>query len=96
EYPWWPTFDPDSCITLSDLSDPHPITATPTGDPQAQIPTTPFPNKPPHWPFSNKTIQGFMAWLNNGNTTKSESEANALVQDWVLSPDFHAKDMANF
>jgi hypothetical protein len=55
--------------------------------------TTPEPS---YWPFSNTTVHGFMSWLNNGNTHKSESKANVLIHEWVLSPNFCAGDMAGF
>ncbi|KAJ3571968.1 hypothetical protein NP233_g3408 [Leucocoprinus birnbaumii] len=53
-------------------------------------------DKPSYWPFPNRSIQLFMSWLNNGNTTKSEAEANKLVRNCILSPDFNPQDMMGF
>lgn len=106
DYPRRPSFDPDGHLTLEDLSNVRPVNSLASSvlvgnvgtvdAPEAQPLGSPALNRPSYWPFANKTIHGFMQWLNNGNTTKSESEANALVKNWVLSPDFCVEDMANF
>uniref|UniRef100_A0AAD5VJF2 C2H2-type domain-containing protein n=1 Tax=Leucocoprinus birnbaumii TaxID=56174 RepID=A0AAD5VJF2_9AGAR len=56
----------------------------------------PGSDKPSFWPFPNKSIQLFMSWLNDGNTTKSKSEADRLVRNCILSPDFNPRDMVGF
>ncbi|KXN80909.1 hypothetical protein AN958_06844 [Leucoagaricus sp. SymC.cos] len=53
-------------------------------------------NRSSYWPFSSKTIQLFMQWLYNGNTIKSDSDANSLVQNCILSPDFQVDELKGF
>ncbi|KXN92896.1 hypothetical protein AN958_07831 [Leucoagaricus sp. SymC.cos] len=53
-------------------------------------------NRPSYWPFSSKTVQLFMRWLYNGNTIKSDSDANSLVQNCILSPDFQVDKLKGF
>jgi hypothetical protein len=37
-----------------------------------------------------------MNWFNNGNTTKSEGQLNALVHDVIQHPEFDVKELAGF
>ncbi|KXN86458.1 hypothetical protein AN958_10073 [Leucoagaricus sp. SymC.cos] len=53
-------------------------------------------NRSSYWPFSSKTVQLFMRWLYNGNTVKSDSDANSLVQNCILSPDFQVDELKGF
>ncbi|KAJ3571321.1 hypothetical protein NP233_g3834 [Leucocoprinus birnbaumii] len=97
EYPQRSSFDPDTTLSLDELSNTHcalPQQVPPTSELQYQ--PAPEPDKPSYWPFPNKSIQLFMSWLNNGNTTKSESEADKLIRRCILSPDFNPQDMVGF
>lgn len=103
EYPQHPSFDPDCSLTLTELSNSHTTASPTTASQPLPLPNTTTlhrrpssSNSSPHWPFPNKTIQLFMAWLNNGNTSKSEAEANDLVRNCILSPHFRIDDMSNF
>ncbi|KAF8178409.1 hypothetical protein K438DRAFT_1769588 [Mycena galopus ATCC 62051] len=79
------TYDPDSLLSLEDLSKQFPRPPIP---PPAKTPAIP--------PTANRTTTLLMNWVNNGNTTKSEGQVNALVRDVILDPDFDAKELANF
>ncbi|KAF8143601.1 hypothetical protein K438DRAFT_1993739 [Mycena galopus ATCC 62051] len=87
-----PTYDPDSLITLTDLSnrftppspDPLPLDG-PTASQSSSSPTRP-----------RSSISLLMEWQNNGNTHKSDGEMNSLVHDVLLHPDFKVEDLKGF
>ncbi|KAJ3556133.1 hypothetical protein NP233_g12048 [Leucocoprinus birnbaumii] len=100
EYPCRPLFDPDGYTTLRDLSNAHPSRSPhsqpdtlPNSSATIQEPTT---EKPSYWPFPNPTTQLLMSWLNNGSTSKTYSEADKLVHNCILSPEFCPTDLAGF
>ncbi len=104
DYAHRPSFDPDGLLTLNELSNNplelglsshelhgldlseanHPHTGSDLNDPSST------------WPFANKSTQLLMAWLNNGKTSKSEAEADSLVQTCLLSPKFQVGDLTKF
>lgn len=92
DYPERPTVDPDSVLTLEDLSNSHHNTYGTSSDSHSK------PSEPhsPYWPFSNATVHAVMRWLNNGQTTKSEVETTRFVHDVILSPTFDPTDLAGF
>ncbi|KAF8958642.1 hypothetical protein BDZ97DRAFT_1668171, partial [Flammula alnicola] len=95
DYPRRPTVDPDAFLSLEDLSNSHNI--SPESLPPAM--SVPEPLEDEHatyWPFSNAMIQKLMAWLNNGQTAKSEAELDKLIHDVVLSPGFKVEDLISF
>ncbi|KAJ3555093.1 hypothetical protein NP233_g12286 [Leucocoprinus birnbaumii] len=97
EYPCRPTFDPDTCIGLDHLSNSHDIPSTNyVPDHGSSTQGDSGSTQPSFWPFPNKSIQLLMGWLNNGKTSKSESEANILVQECLLHPEFRIEDMKGF
>jgi len=91
-YPERPTVDPDSVLTLEDLSNSHYNTYGTPSDSHSN----PSEPRSPHWPFSNATVHAVMQWLNNGHTTKSEVETTKFVHDVILSPTFNPADLAGF
>ena len=95
DYPRRPTVDPDAFLSLEDLSNSH----NNISQPPPPAPATPElleTERPAHWPFPSATIQKLMAWLNNGQTAKSEAELDKLIHNVVLSPGFKVEDLIGF
>ncbi len=89
DYPDRPTTDPDTSLTLEDMSNrqsPASLFVNPA----------PLDHRPPYWPFTNPTIHAIMTWVNNGKTAKSESETTNFVQNVILSPTFNPDDLVGF
>ena len=87
-----PSEDPDSVLTLEDLSNSHKHSdnnPTPPG-------SHPSESRSSYWPFSNATIHNIMQWMNNGQTMKSEAETTKFVHNVILSPTFNPDDLAGF
>lgn len=90
KYLFHPSYDPDSVVDPSDLS--NLSTYTPP-------PPLPGPNETKHeppWPFSNMSIWRLMRWINTGSRSKSEGEVNRLVNGVLSASDFRAEDLHNF
>jgi len=102
DYPERPSFDPDSSLTLEDLT---------ALCHQSHLSVPPISNDPfnvsaagasaagartAYWPFPNPAIHGVMKWLNNGKTAKSEAEVTHFVHDVILSPEFKTADLIGF
>ena len=92
EYPERPSVDPDSALTLEDLSNSHRHSNTSHATP----PPHPSQSRPSYWPFSNATVHSVMQWMNNGQTMKSEAETTKFVHSVILSPTFNPADLAGF
>lgn len=93
DYPDRPTTDPDTSLTLKDLSNrQHPTFPEQT---TANL-IAPSDSQPTHWPFPNPTIYAVMQWLNNGKTAKSELEITNFVQKVILAPTFSCRDLIGF
>ncbi|KAJ7455182.1 hypothetical protein FB451DRAFT_1049027 [Mycena latifolia] len=82
-----PTYDPDSLISVDDLSNQFPA-----GPPEAppQLST-----KAPQ-PSANASTTLLMSWQNNGHTTKSAGQLNSLVHDVLLDPKFKIEELKGF
>ena len=93
DYPRRPSADPDSVLTLEDLSnsrcDINTLSTTPPN-------SHPSESRSSYWPFSNATVHTIMQWMNNGQTMKSEAETTKFVHNVILSPTFNAYDLAGF
>jgi hypothetical protein len=91
DYPRRPSYDPDSILSANDLAN------KPLSD-QAALPASSEPDTDhsPPWPFLNMSIYRLMQFFNSGSATKSMGEANRLVKDVLLAPDFHVDDLASF
>lgn len=100
DYPHQPSADPDDFLDLNDLVNSQGSVSGSGGNsgPDCPLPLQgePTPDKPAHWPFSNMSTHRFMGWLNNGTTSKSEADANSLVKDCILAPDFQPTDLTGF
>jgi Plavaka transposase len=99
DYPHRPTIDPDSLLSLEELSNsyrinssqPPPVDSnTPSFLPESES------ERPFYWPCPNATIWRVMAWLNNGKTTKSEAEATSFVETVIHASDFSKDDLIGF
>ena len=91
EYLFHPSYDPDSVVDPSDLSNLGTRHTSPLPSPE--------PNetkKEPPFPFPNMSIWRLMKWTNTGSRLKSEGEVNRLVNEVLNAPDFCAKDLCHF
>ena len=90
-YLFHPSYDPDSVVdpsNLSNLSTCH-----------ASLPVSPEQNKKhpePPWPFSNMSVWRLMRWMNTGSRSKSEGEVDRLVDEVLNSPDFCSEELRSF
>lgn len=83
-----PSYDPDSLISLDDLSNQFP--------PDDSEPSPLPPKNPAASSSSNASTSLLMAWQNNGHTTKSAGQLNSLVHDVLLDPNFKVEDLRGF
>ncbi|KAF8147208.1 hypothetical protein K438DRAFT_1989788 [Mycena galopus ATCC 62051] len=91
EYFHRPTYDPDSLVSTSDLSNEFPGRATPL------LPSPQPMQTPPATTSSiNSSTALLMAWQNNGQTTKSAGQLDALVNDVILNPEFKPEELRGF
>ena len=88
DYRHRPSHDLDSFVTSDDLS-------TSIHLPSSQ-PDDPVQGLPPPWPWRNMSIWRLMRWAFTGSRDKSLSEANKLVQDVLLAPDFSLEELEGF
>ncbi|KAF5382541.1 hypothetical protein D9615_002821 [Tricholomella constricta] len=91
DYPHRPSFVPDGSISVADLANKSLSFAD---APQASLFRV-FSRSPP-WPFRNMSIYRLMTYFNSGSITKSAGEANRLVEDVLLAPDFTTEDLRAF
>jgi hypothetical protein len=82
-----PTYDPDSLISVDDLS--NQFAASP--DPNSPQPSTEAPSS-----STTASASLLMAWKNNGHTTKSASQINSLVHDVLRDPRFKIEELKGF
>ena len=92
DYPRRPSADPDSLLTLEELSNSHRDSNTPNTTPDSH----PSDSRSSYWPFSNATVHTVMQWMNNGQTMKSEVETTKFIHNVILSPTFDADDLVGF
>jgi hypothetical protein len=103
DYPRCPTIDPDSSLSLEELSNSHWVRSnllsesTSANLPAMFSPDSDSDSKHPfYWPCQNATIWRVMAWLNNGKTAKSEAEATAFVETVIHASDFNKNELIGF
>ncbi|KAJ7676829.1 hypothetical protein DFH06DRAFT_1428694 [Mycena polygramma] len=89
EYLHRPTYDPDTLISLDDLSNQFRRPPVPATQSEASV-------DPPAPPTANRTTSMLLGWLNNGNAVKSEAQLNSLVHDVLRHPDFDVAELAGF
>ena len=93
DYRHRPTYDPDSFISIHDLSDlPHSSNA----DPSLQDPPTSSKTQSPPWPWENMSIWRLMSWKLTGSSQKSNAEVTRLVREVIQAPDFSIDDLIHF
>ena len=90
KYLFHPSYDPDSVVDPSDLSNLG-IHAPPPPPPESNK-----SNCEPPWPFYNMSVWRLMQWMNTGSQLKSEGEVNRLVNTVLSAPDFRTKDLQSF
>lgn len=89
-----PTYDPDASVPLDDLSSRF-RRLRPDNDVAAQPEPKDTQYAPP-WPFRSMTVYRLMSWLNTGSGSKSEAEADRLVDEVVMADDFVPEDLRGF
>ena len=94
DYPERPSVDPDSHLTLEELSNSYRHGHLDAALSKSE--THSSESRPSHWPFSNGTVHGVMQWLNNGQTAKSEVETTKLIHNVILSENFDPDDLIGF
>ena len=88
-YLFHPSYDPDSVVDPSDLSN------LSTHAPPPSLEPNEMDHSPP-WPFRNMSIWRLMRWMNTGSRLKSEGEVDHLVHGVLNAPDFRPEDLQNF
>ena len=97
DYPERPSVDPDSHLTLEELSNSyHHHNGHLRSHANMTLSSHSSESRPAHWPFQNPSVHGIMQWLNNGQTAKSEVETTKLIHDVILSPKFNSADLNGF
>ena len=92
EYRHCPSYDPDTFVSLNDLSS-HP---DPFLSPTQAHPSPVQHERPPPWPWANMTISRLVTWALTGSPQKSAPEVTRLVQDVLQHPDFSLEDLEGF
>ena len=93
DYHHRPTYDPDSFISIYDLSDlPHSSNANPS----LQDPPTSSKTQSPPWPWENMSIWQLMSWKLMGSSQKSNTEVTRLVHEVIQALDFSIDDLIHF
>ena len=90
QYLFHPSYDPDSFVNPSDLSN---LAGTRDTLPP---PVSKATNRKPPWPFANMSVWRLMDWMNTGGKSKSEGEVNRLVNGVLKAPDFRTEDLHRF
>lgn len=93
DYRHRPTYDPDSFVSIRDLSD---LPCHPNADSSLENPTTSSRRRPPPWPWANMSIWRLMSWKLTGSSQKSNAEVTRLVREVIQALDFSIDDLANF
>jgi hypothetical protein len=66
DYPERPSVDPDSHLTLEDLSNSYHHSHLQSHASLSETHSSESESRPSYWPFLNGTVHGVMQWLNNG------------------------------
>jgi hypothetical protein len=94
-----PSIDPDDGIALADVCDTTGFSSPPSSSTYPKVSEFPSftPSTPanPFAPFSNPTIFHLMNWW-SGNSTKSASDLDRLVQDVLLQKNFDQSHLLGF
>ncbi|KIM65881.1 hypothetical protein SCLCIDRAFT_22423 [Scleroderma citrinum Foug A] len=90
-----PSYDPDSFLSVSDLSD---LPNLPSSD---GLPDScedcygPSGTRAPPWPWENMSVWRLMSWKLTGSSQKSNAEVTHLVCDVIQAVDFKLKRLDN-
>ena len=92
EYRHRPSYDPDSFLTIEQLTNtnPNPSSAG------APLPPDISPPPPPPWPWKNMGVWRLMTWMMTGSKQKSEAEVTRLVHEVFHSEDFDRSHFIGF
>lgn len=101
DYRHRPSYDPDSFLSVSDLSD---LPTLPNNDDNN---SNELPGncedcygssgaRAPPWPWANMSIWRLMSWKLTGTNQKSNNEVTRLVNDVIQAADFKVDDLTGF
>ena len=99
DYRHRPSYDPDSFLSISDLSDTPRVdnhrfgSVRPKGCEDLYGPSG---DRAPPWPWANMSIWRLMSWQLTGTNQKSNAELTRLVKEVIRAPDFKIADLAEF
>ena len=96
DYCHYPSYDPDSFLSVSDLLDPPKLPSS------NELPTScedcygPSGICAPPWPWANMSVWQLMSWRLTGSRQKSNAEVTHLVCDVIQAVDFKVDNLASF
>ena len=99
DYRHCPSYDPDSLLLISDLSDTPRVSSHEfgsIGSESCEDRYGPSGDCAPPWPWVNMTIWRLMSWKLTGSNQKSNAELTCLVKEVIQAPDFKVTDLAKF
>ena len=79
------SYDPNAFISITDLVRPH-----------SSSHSIEYPDLLPDCVYRNKSVSLLLNWQNDGDTSKSDSSINRLVNKVLLHPDFKLSDLKGF
>ena len=88
EYHHRPSYDPDSFLTVDQLTN--------TSHEPSSNPSDLSPPPPPPWPWKNMGIWRLMTWTMTRSRQKSEAEVTHLVHKVIQTKDFNHNDFIGF
>ena len=99
DYRHCPSYDPDSFLSVSDLSDTPRVSSREfgsAGPESCEDLYGPSGDRAPPWPWANMSIWRLMSWKLTGSNQKSNDELTRLVKEVIQAPDFKVADLAKF
>lgn len=97
EYHHRPSYDPEGLLSLDDLSRRPPLPSTEKPGPDGLMPEADSKSEDnPFAPHPNRTVAQVMAWVNNGNNSKSAEEVNDFIHNVILDPEFRREELTDF
>ena len=99
DYRHRPSYDPDSFLSINNLSDAPRATSHESGSVGSESCEDrygPSGDRAPPWPWANMSIWRLMSWKLTGSNQKSNAELTQLVKEVIQAPDFNAADLAKF
>ena len=93
DYRHRPTYDPDSFVSVQDLSV---LPRCPDVNTNSSNHIVSSGLHPPPWPWANMSISRLMSWKLMGSSQKSNDEVTRLVCKVIQAPDFKISELVDF